>query len=154
MARDMVTDLPSEVEKIANHLDIDFDHKKHKKIASDYSLKKQKDRINEAKKKGESRQRFSNGPYFDPHTNLHTDHINAGTINGWENVLTRQQITLIEYHAGDWLVANGYKLCLSPYQGAWNVFRFNVSRKMKALKLSFWTKLKQIPGRLVRRSRK
>ena len=129
---ELIMDLPGEVERVATHVGIRFERSKYEQIASQYTIGKQMERIEEAKKGDSLRQGFVNGPYFDPRSNLHTDHINAGTIDGWKDVLSTQQIALIEDKAGDWLVANGYGLSLNSFQRTWNVYRYRAKQGAKA----------------------
>lgn len=107
---EMIPDLPGEVERIAVHLGISLDRKQCEQIASNYTINRQIERIEESKRTGSFQQGYVNGPLFDPHTLLHTNHIHSGEMGGWKGVLIPKQVALIESKAQDWLIANGYEL--------------------------------------------
>jgi len=106
----MIADLPKEVERIAAHLGIAIDAAKCTAIAAEHTIERQKERIEEVKKNGELREGAVKGTFFDPATNLHTNHIHEGEIGGWKKVLSREQVERLEAKAGGWLAARGYEL--------------------------------------------
>jgi|Deesub1362A_J573_1020465.scaffolds.fasta_scaffold00077_10 hypothetical protein len=105
---EVIRDLPGEVERIAVHLGIPLDRKKCEQIASEYTIQKQWERIKRAK--GKLTQGQVKGEVFDPHSLLHTNHINSGEIGKWKSQLSKEQVAMIEEKAKDWLVKNGYEL--------------------------------------------
>ncbi len=109
----MLVDLPGEVARIAAHLGLRVDAAKCRQIAEEHDLERQKERIEEAKKSGRLKHGYANA-YFDPDTNLHTNHIHSGEVGGWKRVLSDDQVSKIEILGGDWLVANGYELTTMP----------------------------------------
>jgi hypothetical protein len=112
----MIVDLPGEVRRIADHLGIFLDPRAQAQIAAEHTLDKQRQRIADARKRGGLREAYPNGPLFDPHSNLHMDHLYSGGSGGWKDVLTREQVALIEDRFRDWLITNGYPLTLRPLQ--------------------------------------
>jgi hypothetical protein len=126
----MISDLPGEVERIAAHLEIPVDRQNCEQIAAEYTIERQRERIEEAKRTGNLQQESARGPRFDPYTNLHTDHIQSGEIGGWKGILSAQQVALIEDQARDWLLSHGYALTQSSWQRTWLTFRHQ--QKMKA----------------------
>lgn len=108
---EMIDDLPAEVRRIAAHLDIPVDHETSARIAAQYSIPTQLERIESAKREGDLREGFTNAR-FNPHTLLHTDHISSGAVDRWAELLSPTQIALIEERARDWLWANGYELSI------------------------------------------
>ncbi|MCG3119032.1 MAG: hypothetical protein ALAOOOJD_01360 [bacterium] len=105
----MMADIPGEVARIATHLGLDADAEKCRQIAADYSLERQKARIEEAKTNGKLQRAYGNALY-DPHTQLHANHIYSGAAGEWKSVLAADETAKIETIAGDWLVAHGYEI--------------------------------------------
>lgn len=106
----MLCDLKGEVRKIADHLGIRLSDVQYSSIASDYDIERQKERITVYKDRLAEEKIPCDGPVFDPHSLLHSDHINSGEIGQWEQCLTARQIMFIEQRTGYWLVSKGYKL--------------------------------------------
>lgn len=104
---EMIADLPGEVKRIANHLGIALDYSECERVASEYTIERQKKRIKESMN---TALRQEGDALFDPHSLLHINHIDSGSIGKWRHELTPRQVALIESEAGEWLVANGYKL--------------------------------------------
>ena len=104
---ELITDLPAEVQRIAVHLGISLDRKEYQRIASSHTIERQQERIEESVRTSNLQQGDPNGPLFDPHTLLHTDHINSGEIGAWKGVLTPRQAALVESKARNWLISNG-----------------------------------------------
>ncbi len=110
---DVVNDLPKEVRSIADHLGISLDDEKYEAIAEEHSLERQREYISKLKSESHKLLKRPNA-LFDPYTLLHTDHINFGKIGRWKDILTLQQVALIEQMAGEWLISNGYELSTLP----------------------------------------
>jgi hypothetical protein len=109
---DMVGDLASEVDRIASHLGIELTRQQRRQIANRFGLERQQHRINAAVAAGAMRGAF--GQKFDPHTNLHSDHIHSAKVGAWLDQLTHRQIALVEQLSGQWLIAHGYSLHSKP----------------------------------------
>jgi len=107
---DMTADLTREVERIAAHLDVTLPVEQYAQIAAEHSIERQKERIEEIKKSDHLREGVAKGTYFDPLTNLHTNHIHSGEVSGWKSVLSNEQAGRIEAKTADWLTAHGYEL--------------------------------------------
>ncbi|MFQ5629409.1 MAG: sulfotransferase domain-containing protein [bacterium] len=106
----MINDLAGEVERIAGHLGISLPAEKHKQVADEHKIERQKERIVNAKQKGALRAGVVDSVLFDPHTNLHTNHIHQGEIGGWKGTLSHEQVKLLEAKAAKWLEEHGYEL--------------------------------------------
>ncbi len=106
----MITALPAEVARIARHLGLEITPQRCEQIAAEYSIAKQLDRIDEAKRDGRLKHGVAKETLYDPRTNLHTNHIQSGGRGEWKKFLSQQQVELIEGKAGDWLAAHGYEL--------------------------------------------
>ncbi len=124
---EMVGDLRSEVARIASHLGISLDVEQLETIAAAYSKDRQIQRISESMQSGNLEQGFT-GDRFDPHTNLHTNHIHSGEIDGWRTILSAEQIAMLEDQAKDWLVEHGYQLSLGSIQRTRLKFQYRQRR--------------------------
>lgn len=92
-----------EVMRIAEHLNISISEKEAKEIAAEYSVVKNIERM--AKVDG----------WWQPRRTLLTrGHISSrqGEPGTWKNVLTPEQVMIVERIAGDWLVSHGYELTM------------------------------------------
>lgn len=112
---DMIADLPREVARIAAHLGLDLPAETYEHIANEHTLERQKERIAEAINNGALVEGVIKGMFYNPDTNLHTNHIHEGAVGGWKNVLSAAQAAQIEDEAGDWLVAHGYELAQTEH---------------------------------------
>lgn len=106
----VIADLPAEVRRISLHLGLAVSEDSCHRLAVAYSLERQKERIAESIKNGDLRAGVVKGIFYNPVTNLHTNHIYEGVIGGWKQVLSAAQIKRLETKAGDWLLAHGYEL--------------------------------------------
>lgn len=105
----MVADVPSEVGRIASHLGLSLDAEACRRIASEYSMERQKERIERFSQGGELVQGYA-GARYDPESMLHTDHIQGGRVGGWQGRLSLREVALLESAAGNWLLEHGYAL--------------------------------------------
>ncbi|MEG4577156.1 sulfotransferase domain-containing protein [Microcoleus sp. N3A4] len=111
----VIVDLPTEVERIAEHLDIPLTSKQCKEIAFEYTIEKQLKRIEEFKKcfcnqvpyieEGKS---IVN--YHDSRSLLHINHIDSGKIGRWKEDLSQNQVARIENQVKTWCLENNRKL--------------------------------------------
>jgi hypothetical protein len=113
---DLIADLPGEVKKIARLLKIYLSPGNCELIASDYTLEKQKERIEKYNYDLKGQNLTYKGQSFNPHTLLHVDHINSGSIDQWKQFLSMEQIKFIEIRAGKWLKSHGYTLMCSDLE--------------------------------------
>jgi hypothetical protein len=113
---DMVTNLPGEVGRIAAHLGIAIGRDDCERVASEYTLSRQRERIRQAEATGRLQRLQGLSVLYDPVSNLHVDHIRSGRGGEWRTVFTRAQVAVIEGRAKEWLVANEYALSLSAWQ--------------------------------------
>jgi hypothetical protein len=110
----VIMDLPNEVQRIAEHLNISVTKKECEQIASKYNIEKQLKRIEKLKNKENVEFDLTNrGTRFDIHSNLHEDHIVSGIPGEYTDVLSERQIRKIEKLIGNWLDENGYDLLSS-----------------------------------------
>lgn len=107
---EVMTDLAREVKRTADFLGIPIDSDQCTLISSEYSLERQRQRIEQQRLRLTEDQRSHIGPVYDTHSLLHINHISSGLIGQWENYLTPGQTALIEEYAADWLVSCGYTL--------------------------------------------
>lgn len=107
---DMIANLPAEVERLAEHLGIAVSADTCRQIADEHSLDQQRARIDESVRTGELREGVVKGMFYNPVTNLHTNHIHEGAVGAWAEVLTASQIERLEAEAGPWLLEHGYEL--------------------------------------------
>jgi sulfotransferase family protein len=106
---DIINNLPTEVRRIAEHLEINVDDRYCKQLADKYSLEAQKKRIAISIQTNNVTV-LDKGRTFNHHSLLHTNHIQDGGINIWKETLSNYEIGKIEAIAGDWLSAHGYEL--------------------------------------------
>jgi hypothetical protein len=106
---EITTDLPTEVSRIAAHLGISLSYTACERIAAEYTMARQRERIELFCRALSPEQQSAQGPIFDPVTLLHTNHIYSGESGEWTRVLTPSQVSLIEEKAQSWLAANGYE---------------------------------------------
>jgi hypothetical protein len=111
---DMIANLPREVERIAAHLGIPMRQEDCERVASLYTIERQRERIRDAEAAG--RLAHHGGFHYDPISNLHVDHIRSGRSGEWRHALTPTQVALIEERAKHWLLANGYALSLPSWK--------------------------------------
>ena len=107
----MVINLAEETKRIADFLGVELDDDSAEQIAANYSLDRQKQRIEsfDYQNKG-----FTTGVKkkikVDPYSLLHENHINSGQVGHWKTTLTPIQIGMIEYLGYDWLHEMGYQI--------------------------------------------
>ncbi len=101
----MTENLSSEVLRIATHLNIELSPAEAESIAQEYSLSKQKARIEQSKQKaGVGRKER------DSKTLLHQNHINSGKSRQWAERLHAIQIGYLENLSAQWLINHKYSL--------------------------------------------
>jgi len=105
---EVVDNLPLEVQRIATHLGITYEESKCNKIAEEYSLERQKERIGIAT--SDANLQHHKEATFDPNELLHANHISSGKVERWKREMLPWQTKLIENKTGDWLIKNGYSL--------------------------------------------
>ena len=124
-----VNDLKSEALRISRFLELQISDQVATELAQKYSLEAQKKHIAtfDFERDGVF---WRERRYFDPATQLHSNHIGTGKSGAFQSILTPLEIAYIEYVAYDWLRDNGFQLTapfylryLSRYQ-----FLFNIQR--------------------------
>lgn len=104
---DVMRDLPREVQRIAGHLGVQYDAERSTKIAEEYSLERQRERI--AKSTPGNLQHHQHAT-FDSKELLHLNHIHSGEAERWRRELSPRQTELVQRKARNWLLENGYEL--------------------------------------------
>lgn len=107
---DAVGDLPAEVSRIATFLGVGLTPAECDRIAGDYSIDRQLERIETLKEDPTRGASGGTDQVFDRDSLLHTNHIASGQHGAWSAVLTDLQVAMIERRAGGWLVDRGYEL--------------------------------------------
>jgi hypothetical protein len=104
----LMEDVAGEVRRIATHLEIPIDAIEADRIAAEYAVDKQIERIENAREV----QVVNEKAIFDKHHLLHENHISEhqGQVGQWRDSLTTEQASLIVARYGDWLQARGYAL--------------------------------------------
>ncbi|MGK7939056.1 MAG: sulfotransferase domain-containing protein [Crocosphaera sp.] len=127
----MVNNLPQEVVKIAQHLNIDISQEDAQEIAAHYSIEQQKKRIKQWKNSK------VNEKLYDPKSLLHGNHISSGQQNQWNKVLTPIQVAYLESISKDWLSLVDYPLT-QPLPIQWlsqlTYSKYTIERKINNLK--------------------
>lgn len=95
---DMVADVRAEVARIAGHLQLQCADELLETIA----------RRCEGLEAGLGPSLTSGAYTFDPHTLLHTDHFNGGTIGRYRSELDPRVVDALEAEFGTWLAGHGY----------------------------------------------
>jgi len=105
-----VRDNPArEVLRIASHLSIDCSDRLAVDLADAFSIEQQRRRVQIIAEKKASLN--IEGDYWDKESLLHHNHLFSGGSGDWKNMLTQQQVKILESRHRDWLLAKGY--CLS-----------------------------------------
>ncbi len=104
----MMHDVPAEVLRIAAHLQLPLTSAQAAAIAHDYSIDRQKQRIESSRDPVKANGKAA----FDKHSLLHENHISEthGQIGQWRAYLTPHQAGQIEARYGSWLASHGYTL--------------------------------------------
>ncbi|MDJ0507683.1 MAG: sulfotransferase domain-containing protein [Crocosphaera sp.] len=127
----MVNNLPQEVLKIAEHLNIDISQEDAQEIADHYSIEQQKKRIKQWKNNQ------VNENLYDPKSLLHGNHISSGQHNQWNKILTPIQVAYLESISKDWLSLVNYPLT-QPLTMQWlsqlTYSKYSIERKLNNLK--------------------
>jgi hypothetical protein len=112
----MTSDLAGEAKRIAAFLEIPIDDEGCCRLAADYELARQKERIAAMHEDSPDTMVYGDNRV---HTRelLHDNHIQSGTVEGWREELDPIEITMIEKEVGDWLTQQGYALA-RPRLGA------------------------------------
>jgi hypothetical protein len=111
---DVMADLPNEVQRIAQHLNISIDWSQCQNIAAEYGISQQQQRIQQFK---EELLKTSLNPqdqreivdHYDEKTLLHINHIDSAKMGRWQDDLTEQEVGLIEEKVKEWCRVNGDK---------------------------------------------
>jgi len=113
----VVIDVAAEAARIAAHLGLDVSRLECERVAEEYTVARQRERIHEAIETG--RLERAAEAYYDPVSNLHINHIRSGRSGEWRMALSAEELAMVEDRAEEWLVANGYPLTLWRWHRAW-----------------------------------
>lgn len=112
----LIADATTEVAHIAAHLGITLDRAGCERIAEQYSMDRQRERIEQVQNEGRMRQ--SGAVTYDPVSNLHVDHIRSGRSGEWRTVLSARELKAVDRRAASWLAAHGYAPSLARWERA------------------------------------
>ena len=105
---ELTVNLKKEVMRISNYLGFELNEDSAEKIAENYSLDRQIQRI---KNFDYETQGIGQGSVkCEPISLLHQNHISSGKSGQWRHSLSRQEVSTIENIADFWLIEKGYKL--------------------------------------------
>jgi len=109
---DIVQDLPRLVHLMVKHIGLGVSREECKRIAADFDLESQRSRIEESKQKQcfERVAAIGDDLLFDPHSLLHSNHIQSGRSGVWRGILTPEEARRVDVTFGDWLYRHGYSL--------------------------------------------
>lgn len=110
---DVINDLPEEVCRIAQHLGLKFNPIDCQRIADDYGLDSQQERIQSFRKQLlktplEPNDHREIVDYHDEATLLHMNHIDSAKCGRWQDDLSEKEVALIEQKVTDWCSQHGY----------------------------------------------
>lgn len=113
---EIVEDLPKEVKRIAKHLDINLDSIECQKIAADYVVEIQQERVKQFRDKLLQMPLNPEGSreivdYHDEDNLLHVNHIDSAKVGRWKEDLSAKEVALIENKVKDWCRSNEYEPC-------------------------------------------
>lgn len=109
----IVHNLPQEVKRIANHLDLSLSEQQCTAIASNYSIESQQERISQFRQQLLATERNPNDhrdlvDYHDESSLLHMNHIDSGQAGRWHHDLSKSEVELIVDRVKKWCVENDY----------------------------------------------
>jgi hypothetical protein len=102
----LIDDLPQEVLRIASHLSIWLSPEDAQTIADEYTLEKQKKRIEALRNQSQE---------YDCDRILHANHIHSGASQRWKTHLKPLQIGYLEHMGYNWLRSQNYSLSQAFY---------------------------------------
>ena len=101
-------DIKHELVRICEFIDVDLDELELDRIAGEYTIDKQRQRIMSTNYGSSGIQ--SGGLVYSPETLLYQNHINSGESELWQHVLPRLECGIIESLAESWLLSHDYPL--------------------------------------------
>lgn len=102
----MFNDTKNEIKNIADFLDITLSSEEINEIYQSVSIDKQKENIQLYKK--EKNYIESNNLKYNSHTLIHLNHIDDGMINKYKNILSDEELMLLEKEFSEWLEKQNY----------------------------------------------
>lgn len=112
---EIIEDIPGEVERIAKHLKIYLHPSQYQKIAADYTLELQQERVKRFRDKILKMAGNSNDNieiFKDEHDEsnlLHINHIDSAKVSRWKEDLSEKEVSLIENKVKNWCMKNKYE---------------------------------------------
>lgn len=103
----MISDIPREIEKTADFLDISLTKREIKKISNSVSVDKIQDRLSSLLSEDITR---SGELSWDTKTLVHLNHLNGGGVGRFKNELSKELISEINHKYLPWLIRHGYNL--------------------------------------------
>lgn len=113
----IISDLVTEVSRIASHLGIALSQSECQAIANDYTFTNQQVRVQKFREQLLQQALDSNDhrdivDYHDEESLLHMNHLDSGQVGRWQTELSSQQVDRIEASVKQWCEANGYSVKL------------------------------------------
>lgn len=110
--------LEEEVRRIAEYIGIETTQKEEKLIATKFSIKNQKKRLEAFDYIKQGAKTHIDADAYDPETQLHNNHIQSGRSGQWKTALSSTQIRLVEDNTFSWLVDRDYLLSSATDEAA------------------------------------
>lgn len=105
----VTADLPVEVKRIRDYLDLNCSDETCDELSRTYSLDRQRERVADVAE-GRVQVEDAGKHAFDSRMLLHANHIFSGAHGAWRGVLTLDQAKRVDAVGRDWLIARGYRL--------------------------------------------
>jgi hypothetical protein len=105
---DLVSHLPQEVGRIAEHVGISLPDGAAGSIADAYGIDRQIERTEAVRQRREAVPKAVGSVKFDPHSLLHHNHITSGASGDFRTALRPSQIRAVEDVCGEWMPRWGY----------------------------------------------
>ncbi|HID98313.1 MAG TPA: FkbM family methyltransferase, partial [Thermodesulfobacteriaceae bacterium] len=102
---DLVRNPGREFCRMARHIGIELSEEYRDHLVGEYSLERQRQRIEELNRENLVVQ---DEMLYDDFSQLHVDHIHKGEIGGWKNILSHREAEILSLRYRDWLCENGY----------------------------------------------
>ncbi|MGD1828395.1 MAG: sulfotransferase domain-containing protein, partial [Spirochaetaceae bacterium] len=109
---EVFNNLRSEVRSISQYLGVNASEDIIESITNNLSIESQKEKVKKFKSKHDSliENPDNEGDFVDTKTQLHINHINKGKINGFLDILTKEQVLFLNLKFYTWLYIHEYQI--------------------------------------------